>query len=264
MGDWKRTPYNQNNGGMSTLTSDKEEPSVEPTQETTPLTGAKRDAAIKAMEMPGFLKRLTVRIMKLAREKGFFSPFADDMDLPGKSAAELATDIVVKALDGTYTWDAEKVPDFYCFCRSRAESILSNWLAKNRRTTTMSPILEEGDGEQLEANAVNTAKDGVNVYDKDGADIYDVLRFRDGGALGDRLVEDFAFSLPDGSHEQAIMMAIHDDREAVKRAYCREKLGLSERDYDAAMKRIRRGAPAFLKEWCLRNNINQADRKEVR
>ncbi len=250
---------------MSTVASDKEEPSVEPTQERVPLSGTARDAAIKAMEAPKFLERLTVRIMSLAREKGFFSPFEQDMDLPGgKSAADLAVDIVEKALAGFYTWDTEKFPDFYNFCRSRTESILSNWLAKNRRTEVMSPILEEGDGGDLEPNAVNTAKDGANIYDNSGADIYGILRFRDGGALGDCLLADFAFSLPDGSHEQSIVMLVHDDRECLNRAYCRSKLGLSERDYDAAMKRIRRGAPSFLNDWCRKNRINQASRKEVR
>jgi len=250
---------------MSTNASDKEEPSVEPAQERVPLSGGTRDAAIKAMETPKFLERLTVRIMNLAREKGFFSPFNEDMDLPGgKSAADLAVDIIQKTLAGSYTWDTEKMPDFYYFCWSRAESILSNWLDKNRRTAVMSPILEESDEGELEVNAVNTAKAGATIYTNSGDDLYDVLRFRDGGALGDRLLEEFALSLPDGSHEQSIMMAIHDDRECVNRAYCRAKQGLSERDYDAAMKRIRRGAPGFLNEWCRRNNVHQADRKEVR
>jgi hypothetical protein len=117
-----------------------------------PLSGAKLDAAIKAMESARFLERLTVRIMKLAAAKGFQSPFDEkDVDLPGgKSAADLAVDIIEKALDGTYTWDDGKQPDFYRFCSSRAESILSNWLEKNRRMTAMSPVIEEVDGEDPE------------------------------------------------------------------------------------------------------------------
>src|SRR5580765_6654377 len=95
------------------------------TAEKVPLAGAKRDAAIKAMEAPGFLERLTVRIMKLAAAKGFHNPFEEgDIDLPGgESAAGLAVTIIEKALDGSYTWDEEKHPDFYRFCWSRAESI---------------------------------------------------------------------------------------------------------------------------------------------
>jgi hypothetical protein len=77
-------------------------------------------------------------------------------------------------------------------------------------------------------------------------------------------LEDFALSLPDKSHEQNILLAVHDDRECVGRAYCRGKLSLSEADYDSALKRIRRAAPAFLKDWCRKNNINQQDRNEVR
>lgn len=242
---------------MITFASDKKEPSTNPLREKVPLSGAKLDAAIKAMELAGFFERLTMRIMKLAAVKGFYNPFDDeDVDLPGgKSATDLANDIIEKALDGTYTWDDGKQPDFYRFCWSRAESILSNWLAKCRRMTVMSPVIEEIDGEVPEMNAVNAATDGTGIYE--------LLRLRDGGALGNRLLEDFALSLPDKSHEQSILMAVHDDRECIGRAYCRGKLTLSEADYDSAMKRIRRAAPAFLKEWCRENNINE-DLKEVR
>jgi hypothetical protein len=233
-------------------------PSTDPLPEKVPLSGAKLDAAITAMESAGFFERLTARIMKLAASKGFYNPFDDgDVDLPGgKSAADLANDIIEKALGGTYTWDDGKQPDFYRFCRSRAESILSNWLTKNRRMTAMSPVIEEEDSEKQELNAVNTATDGNGLYE--------LLRFRDGGALGNRLLEDFALSLPDKSHEQNILMAVHDDRECVGRAYCRGKLSISDGDYDSAMKRIRRAAPAFLKGWCRKNNITEQDREEVR
>lgn len=231
---------------------------MELAQKNVPLSGAKLAAAIKAMESAGFLERLTVRIMKLAATKGFYNPFDnEDVDLPGgKSACDLAVDIIEKALDGSYTWDEKKQPDFYWFCWSRAESILSNWLTRNRRMTTMSPILEEDAGEEPSANAVNSAADG--------GDIYEALRFRDGGTIGNQLLEDFALSLPDKSHEQAIVMAAHDDRECISRGYCRGKLSVSEGDYDAAMKRIRRAAPVFLNEWCRKNNVKTDDRKEVR
>jgi hypothetical protein len=243
---------------MSTLVSNNGEPNMELAQEKVPLSGAKLAVAIKAMETAGFLERLTVRIMKLAAAKGFYNPFNnEDVDLPGgKSAGDLAVDIIEKSLDGSYTWDEKKQPDFYWFCWSRAESILSNWLTKNRRMTTMSPMLEDGENGELDSNPVNTAADG--------GDIYEVLRFRNGGALGNQLLEDFALSLPDKSHEQAILMAVHDDRECIRRRHCREKLAVSEGDYDAAMKRIQRAAPKFLTEWCQKNNIKTDDRKEVR
>src|SRR6266849_10041118 len=106
-------------------------------------------------------------------------------------------------------------------------------------------MIEEDGGEEPGVNAVNCAADG--------GDIYEVLRFRDGGTIGNRLLEDFALSLPDKSHEQAIVMAVHDDRECISRGYCRGKLSVSEGDYDAAMKRIRRAAPGFLTEWCRKN-----------
>jgi len=237
---------------MSTINSD-----IRLEQEKVPLTGAKRDAAIIAMETLGFLDRLTVRIMKLAAAKGFYNPFDDeDVDLPGgESAGGLAASIIEKALDGSYTWDDLKHPDFYKFCCSRAESILSNCLAKNRRLTTMSPIEEDGDEEETKHNPVNQARNGQ--------DIYDVLRFRDSGRLGDQLLEDFALSLQH-PQDQAIVMAVHDDRECISRAYCRGKLGLSERDYDAAMKRIRRAGQDFLPQWCKENNVKAEDREEAR
>jgi hypothetical protein len=238
-------------GGMSTIASD-----IETDLERVPLSGAKLDAAIRAMDAPDFSKKLTARIMKLAADKGFFSPFADDVDLPGgESAAGLVNSIVQKALEGTYTWDMEKHPDFYWFCYSRAESILSNLLTKNRRMTTMSPIEEDdADGETL-LNPVNQAVDGQYLYD--------VLRSRDGGRLGDKLLEDFALSMED-QHDQNILMAVHDDRECISRNYCRGKLGLSERDYDVAMKRIRRAGPAFLHDWCKKNNVKLEDRQEAK
>src|SRR5258708_7461016 len=151
---------------MNAVVSDNGEPNEASAQEKSPLTGTKLDVAIKAMESAGFLEKLTARIMKLAAAKGFYSPFGEDTNLPGgKSVGDLAGDIVEKALDGTYTWDEQKYPDFFRFCCSRAESILTNWLDKNRRLTSMSPILEEGESEQLEANPVNSAVDGGDVYE---------------------------------------------------------------------------------------------------
>jgi hypothetical protein len=187
---------------------------MELAQEKVPLSGAKLAVAIKAMETAGFLERLTVRIMKLAAAKGFYNPFNnEDVDLPGgKSAGDLAVDIIEKSLDGSYTWDEKKQPDFYWFCWSRAESILSNWLTKNRRMTTMSPMLEDGENGELDSNPVNTAADG--------GDIYEVLRFRNGGALGNQLLEDFALSLPDKSHEQAILMAVYSPQTLPRKAGC--------------------------------------------
>lgn len=243
---------------MSVPASHNKEPDVELVEKKVPLSGFKLDTAVKAMESVGFQDRLTVRIMKLAEAMGLYNPFdEDDTNLPGGiSAADLAVDIVIKALDGTYTWDNIRQPDFYRFCCSRALSILSNWLEKNKRMTTMSPLIEEDETGGEVFNAVNSAPDR--------ADIYEVLRFRDGGALGDRLLQDFALSLPDNSHEQSILMAIYDDRGCVCREYCRGKLSLSERDYDAAMKRIRRAGPGFFKEWCRQNNVRNEDRKEAR
>ncbi len=239
-------------GGMSTVESD-----IVQEQKKVPLTGAKRDAAIRSMEAPGFLDRLTVRIMKLAAEKGFYNPFDDDdVDLPGgESAAGLALSIIEKALDGSYSWDDQKYPDFYKFCRSRAESILSNLLTKNRRMASMDPVEEDGeDGEPMQ-NPVNQAREAK--------DIYEILRFKDGGRLGDQLLEDFALSLQN-DQDQAIVMAVHDDRECISRAYCRGKLGLTERDYDAAVKRIRRAGREFLPKWCREHSINAEDRQEAR
>ena len=141
---------------MNALVSDNREPNETSVQERVPLSGAKLDAAIRAMESTGFLEKLTARIMKLAAAKGFYSPFEDDdANLPGgKSSADLAGDVVEKALDGSYTWDDQKQPDFYRFCWSRAESILSNWLDKSRRLTSMSPTLEEGEAGAAEVHGV--------------------------------------------------------------------------------------------------------------
>src|ERR1035441_4868750 len=209
---------------MSTVASDIGQANEGLAQERVPLAGAKRDLAIKAMEDPAFFERLSVRIMKLAEAKGFFNPFSDDVDLPGgESAAGLAATIIEKALNGDYTWDDQKHPDFYWFCCSRAESILSNWLEKNRKTTTLSPLLQEGEDGELEVNPGNRNRDGEDVYER--------LHLRDGGRLGDQLLEDFALSLPDGSHEQAVVMAVHDDRVCNERKYCMQKLGLSGAEY---------------------------------
>lgn len=236
---------------MSAIDSDKES-----SQQKMPLSGAKLEAAIRSMESPGFISKLTVRIMKQAANKGFFSPFSDDVDLPGgESATGLANTIVQKALDGTFTWDTEKHPDFYRFCCSRAESTLSNLLAKNSRMTTLSPIEEEGADGEIQLNHVNQAVDGEEIYQ--------LLRTRDGGRLGDQLLEDFALSV-EHPHDQAILIAVHDDRECLSRTWCRAKLGLSEPQYDAAMKRIRRAGPAFFKNWCKQNKVQPNDQKEFR
>jgi len=196
--------------------------------------------------------------VNLAKSKGFHSPFKDQVDLPvGKSAGDLADDIVQKALDGTYTWDAERTPNFIQFCLSRAECILSNWLEKSARVKTMSPILEEDEASgELAVNPVNTATDAT--------DIYTILWQRDGGALGDQFLEDLALSLPGNSHEQSIVMAVFDDRECADRSTCREKLKLSEGDYDAAIKRLLRRLPKFKDEWLAKNDVRMEDWKEAR
>lgn len=227
-------------------------------QERVPLSGEALDSAIKAMESPNFLARLTARIMRLARKKGFQSPFSEDMDLPGgKSAADLATDIVEKVMDGTYMWDREKIPNFYHFCLSRAESILSNWLLRNWRVKSMSPVpVQDTESGELRPNPL-TAKEAPD-------DLYTILRTKDAGALGDRFLEEFAFSLPDGSHEQSIILAVFDDRECANRAYCRGKLNLSEANYDAAIKRLLRKLPAFAKEWRAKNKVSLEDWREAR
>jgi len=180
------------------------------------------------------------------------------MDLPGgKSVADLADDIIEKSPDGTFNWDQDKHPDFYHFCLSRAESILSNWLKRMRRFETVSPLpAKDPDLDALCGNPLNLAI-GVD-------DVYTFLRVKEGGALGDRFLQDFALSLPDGSHEQSIILAVFDDRECANRAYCRGKLGISERDYDAAIKRLLRAIPSFLKAWCVTNKINPPDWSEAR
>jgi len=206
---------------MDTLGSDRKELDIADAEERVPLSGEKLALAVSVMKSPDFLMRLTARIMKLARQKGFHSPFKDSMDLPGgKSAADLAGDIVEKAMDGTFTWDQLQTPNFYHFCLSRAESILSNCLVRAKRSQTMSPLLTKdpylGD---VDANPLNTAA----APD----DVYAVLRMREGGSLGNRFLEDFALSLPDGSPEQAMILSVFDDRDCANRAYCCKKLNLS-------------------------------------
>jgi hypothetical protein len=165
-------------------------------------------------------------------------------------------DIVEKALAGAYTWDQQKTPNFYHFCLSRAESILSNWLNRARRSQAMSPILtEDPESGMIDANPLNTA----TVPE----DIYTVLRVKEGGALGDRFLEDFALSLADGSAEQRIVLAVFDDRDCGGRAYCCKKLNMAEDIYDAAVKRLLRRLPAFLHEWRGKNKVGDADWKEA-
>ena len=121
----------------------------------------------------------------------------------------------------------------------------------------MSPILAESpELGLLEANPLNTAM----VPE----DIYDVLRVKEGGTLGDRFLEDFALSLDDRSPEQAIILAVFDDRDCANRAYCCAKLNISGETYDAAKKRLLRRLPAFLHEWRAKNKVGDADWKETR
>jgi hypothetical protein len=242
---------------MDTLNSELIEPDEIPAQERVPLSGEALDAACRAMESPDFLSKLTGRIMQQAKKMGFHSPFVDSMDLPGgKSAADLAGDIVEKALAGNYNWDRQKSPDFTNFCCSRARSILSNWLNRMKPYTTTTPILEEDpESGDLLPNALTKAVAAD--------DIYSTLRFKEGGALGDRFLEEFALSLADGSVEQRITMAVFDDRECGNRAYCRGKLDLSEADYDAGIKRLLRKLPVFAKEWRAENNIGSDTWKEA-
>ncbi len=243
---------------MNTLDSEIAASDEIPAQERVPLSGEALDSAIKSMESPDFLQRLTASIMYHARKMGFQSPFEDSMDLPGgKSAGDLAGDIIEKALSGAYSWDRQKIPDFTNFCRSRARSILSNWLKRMKHFTAVSPLAEKDPETDEAVDSPITKAVGED-------DLYAILRFREGGALGDRFLEDLAWSLPDGSSEQRITLAIFDDRDCGNRAYCRSKLELSEPDYDAAVKRLLRKLPAFTKEWCKKNNVNPEDWKEAR
>jgi hypothetical protein len=243
---------------MAILGSEIIEPDGAHAEEKVPLSGEKLALAVDAMNSPNFLMRLTARIMMLARKKGFHSPFKDSMDLPGgKSAADLAGDILERAMDGTFTWDHARIPNFYHFCLSRAESILSNWLLKAKRSQTMPHVLAEdpeSGGPGANPLTVAAAPD----------DVYAVLRVREGGALGDRFLEDFALSLPDGSPEQSIMLLVFDDRDCADRACCCRKLNISGEVYDAAKKRLLRRLPAFLQEWRAKNKVGDAEWKEAR
>lgn len=254
----RKASYNCGNGGdMDAFDSDRIEPDEVPEAERVALTGEKLAAATQAMNSPNFLMRLTARIVKLANNKGFHSPFKDSLDLPGgKSADDLACDILEKTLSGQYTWDQQKIPDFYHFCLSRAESILSNWLNRAKRSQTMSHVLtEDPESGTIDANPLNTAAapDDKHV----------MLRVKEGGALGDRFLEDFALSLTDGSPEQRIVLAVFDDRECAGRSYCCKKLDMPEDIYDAAVKRLLRRVPAFLHEWRGKNRVGDADWKEA-
>jgi len=241
---------------MDTLDSKIIEPDEIPAQERVPLSGEALDVAIKAMESSEFLMKLTVRIMNTARKMGFHSPFIDSMDLPGgKSAADLASEIVEKALTGAYTWDQQKFPDFTHFCLSRAKSILSNWLHRMKHFTAVSPLAETDP---------HSGEPVLNPVTKAVApdDLYAMLRAKEGSAMGDKFLEDFALGLPDQSIEQRIVMAVFDDRECGSRAYCRGKLALSEADYDAGVKRLLRKLSVFGKEWRAKNKISPENWKE--
>jgi hypothetical protein len=243
---------------MNTLGSDSIEPDVGKANVREPLAGEKLALAVESMKSPDFLLRLTALIMKLARKKGFKSPFVDSMDLPGgKSVADLAADIIEKALGGSYDWNVEEYPSFLTFCLSRAESILSNWLNRSRRSTTMSPLLEEDTttGDPT-LNALNTARDGDDIYAN--------LRIKEGCAMGDRFLEDIALALPEGSAEQSMVLAVFDDRECANRSYCCSKLKISGEVFDAAAKRLLRRMPVLIKEWRETNKISETDWREVR
>lgn len=242
---------------MDTLGSDIIGTDEIPLQDRVPLSGEALDVALRALESPDYVSKLTVRIMQLARKKGFHSPFADTMDLPGgESASDLANDIMEKALAGNYTWDREKFPDFTNFCLSRTESILSNWLDRMKNFMPVSPLMEKNpDSGNPIPNALTRATAS--------GDLYADLRVREGGALGDKFLEDLALILPDNSVEQRIIMAVFDDRECANRAFCRGKLGLSESDYDAAMKRLMRKIPVFGKEWRTTNKISEETWEEA-
>ncbi len=242
---------------MDTFNSELLEPDEIPAQERVPLSGEALDAAIKSMEAPEFLSKLTGRIMQQAKKMGFHSPFGDSMDLPGgKSAADLADDIVLKALAGNYSWNRTKTPEFRDFCCSRAQSILSNWLKRTKPYSMMSHLAEKDpqSGETLHNDLTKAVAD----------DFYALLRSKEGTALGDRFLEDFALSLPDGSVEQRIVLAVFDDRDCANRGYCIGKLCVSETDYDAAVKRLLRKLPVFAKEWRAKNNVGAEDFREAK
>jgi hypothetical protein len=245
-------------GGMTTLDSESIEPDAGKTSVREPLSGEKLALAVESMKSPVFLMRLVALIMKLARKKGFKSPFMDSMDLPGgKSAADLAADIVEKTLSGSYEWNHKEFPDFLDFCFSRTESILSNWLNRSSRSTTMSPLTER-DAETGEPilNALNVARSGDNVISN--------LRFKEGEALGDRFLEHIALALPENSTEQLIILAVFDDRECANRSYCCSKLKISGEIFDAAVKRLLRRLPMLVKEWREVNKVSDSDWSEAR
>ena len=119
------------------------------------------------------------------------------------------------------------------------------------------PLLEkDGPSGEVGANPVNTATDTI--------DFYTVLRLRNGGMLGDQFLQDFALNLPDGSHEQLIVIAVHDDRKCAGRQSCLSKLKITEAEYDSALKRLLRRLPAFRDEWVSTNNITPTDWEEAR
>lgn len=219
------------------------------------LTGDALESASQALNREGFFLRLVGNIMSLTRTWGLRSPSGD---LPGGfSAEDFAMEIVEKACSGRFKWDREKVPDFENFCHSRVRSVISNYWKKQKRVDTVSPVPDE-DGESGEMR--DTILSGASSSE----DIYFTLLVREGTSLGSEFLEDFALSLPDDSLEQKIAMTVLDDRACAERKECIKKLNVSERDFDAAQKRLERKVKPFQADWRKARKLTTKEWQEAR
>jgi hypothetical protein len=209
---------------------------------------------------PGFMPKLIATILRLAH--GHYPAqvlgFSSGKNLPGGICAEdLALTLLERILLGKRPWDMQAKPDFLLFCKMHARSMVSNLFALSDtiRRTSMSPIEEEDEN----GNPVGNAVTEFNSESEEGHRVRGREEFIN---VANAFLEDFALSLDDDSTEQKLIMAVMDDKDTVKepregstellvldRPYMIDKLKITDREFDSALKRLQRKHKEFLPKW---------------
>lgn len=243
-----------------------------------PIAQPPSDATLAAIQAavihPRFMPNLTAAILRYAHGHRVANllGFTSGSDLPGGiSADDLAVRLLERVLKGKRAWDMQEKPDFLLFCKMHARSMVANLYnspdAKLR--TSLSPLEEENEEGKQSGNAVTNAN-----LDQDRGDR--VLGRNEFMTTVNEYLTDFALGLEDDSDEQRIILAVGDDHDSVKvprdgsfellaidRPYMTEKLNISGKAFDAALKRLQRKHNEYLPKWLEKMKITTKEIREM-
>jgi hypothetical protein len=256
--------YNRKmDGGVTELESIWEEDELLDSQ---PPSDDAMEEILRAVNEPNFMPWLLAYILRQSQghQRALFLGYSMGKNLPGGMCVEsLAHALLERILLGRRPWDQARYPNFLLFCKMHAKSMVSNLfnLSDTLRRKSVSPV-EEADEE---GNPIPNQILDHHLPQEDGRKVQGRDEFN---RVANDFLTDLALKLQDNSTEQKIVMEIIDNKDVVKdprdgsnellavdRPYMVKKLEVTEKAFDAAMKRLQRKHKDLLPVWLEENKL---------